>query len=356
MTITLAAVYAPIGFVSGLTGALFREFAFTLAGAVIVSGIIALTLSPMMASKLLKPHQSSSRFGRFLDRVFDGLRRRYEHRLHRTLDARPVTLLILCGVIAAVGDHVHHQPERAGARGGPGHPFQHRQGAADRQPRLPRAGHRRAQQGLRYGAGEGARVPDQRHGRRCAHGDRGHPVQALGGARAHSEADIGKPAAKSRRHRRRLGDLVPATLPAGRRRRGAAGAVRGADDGRLSAARAGAGRAPGGSGQERHVHLHGHGLEVSDPAGGAEDRSRQGQPPGREDVGYRRLAGDAARRQLRQPFQSLRPQLSGHPAGAARVPADRGLAASAIRCARPRAPWCPCRASPRSDTRCSPTR
>ena len=58
MTITLAAVYAPIGFVSGLTGALFREFAFTLAGAVIVSGIVALTLSPMMTSKMLKPEFS----------------------------------------------------------------------------------------------------------------------------------------------------------------------------------------------------------------------------------------------------------------------------------------------------------
>jgi multidrug efflux pump len=56
MTITLAAVYAPIGFAQGLTGALFREFAFTLAGAVIISGIVAVTLSPMMASKLLKPH------------------------------------------------------------------------------------------------------------------------------------------------------------------------------------------------------------------------------------------------------------------------------------------------------------
>ena len=61
MTITLAAVYAPIGFVSGLTGALFREFAFTLAGAVIVSGIIALTLSPMMARSCCKPHQSTGR-------------------------------------------------------------------------------------------------------------------------------------------------------------------------------------------------------------------------------------------------------------------------------------------------------
>ena len=54
MTITLAAVYAPIGIQGGLTGSLFREFAFTLAGAVVVSGIVALTLSPMMASKLLR--------------------------------------------------------------------------------------------------------------------------------------------------------------------------------------------------------------------------------------------------------------------------------------------------------------
>src|SRR5690606_22699749 len=57
MTITLAAVYAPIGFQGGLTGALFREFAFTLAGAVLISGVVALTLSPMMSSKLLKPQQ-----------------------------------------------------------------------------------------------------------------------------------------------------------------------------------------------------------------------------------------------------------------------------------------------------------
>ncbi len=101
MTITLAAVYAPIGFVSGLTGVLFREFAFTLAGAVIVSGVIALTLSPMMASRLLKPHTGSGRFNRLLDRLFASLRRRYERRLHRTLDRRPVTLLVLAAVMAA---------------------------------------------------------------------------------------------------------------------------------------------------------------------------------------------------------------------------------------------------------------
>ena len=102
MTITLAAVFAPIGFVSGLTGALFKEFAFTLAAAVIVSGVIALTLSPMMCSRLLKAHDAGGggRFTRFLDRMFGGLQKRYQRRLHRTLNYRPVTLLVLCGVIA----------------------------------------------------------------------------------------------------------------------------------------------------------------------------------------------------------------------------------------------------------------
>jgi multidrug efflux pump len=105
MTITLAAVFAPIGFVSGLTGALFKEFAFTLAGAVLVSGVIALTLSPMMCSRLLKAHNGGGggRFTAFLDRMFDGLKQRYQRRLHGTLNYRPVTLLVLVGVIAATG-------------------------------------------------------------------------------------------------------------------------------------------------------------------------------------------------------------------------------------------------------------
>ncbi len=102
MTITLAAVYAPIGFVSGLTGALFREFAFTLAGSVIVSGFIALTLSPVMCAYLLKsPHEGGAgRFAAFLDRMFERLRRRYERRLTRTLNFRAMTMLVLVGVLA----------------------------------------------------------------------------------------------------------------------------------------------------------------------------------------------------------------------------------------------------------------
>lgn len=101
MTITLAAVFAPIGFVSGLTGTLFREFAFTLAGAVIVSGIIAITLSPMMCSKLLKPHSGKEGgLTGWLDRRFESLKNRYRRRLHRTLNYRPVTILVLLGLIA----------------------------------------------------------------------------------------------------------------------------------------------------------------------------------------------------------------------------------------------------------------
>jgi multidrug efflux pump len=96
MTITLLAVFAPIGFVGGLTGTLFSEFAFSLAGAVIISGIVALTLSPMMCSKILKGHGNGEQRGRleaFLDRVFDKFQGAYERRLHGALNTLPVILV-----------------------------------------------------------------------------------------------------------------------------------------------------------------------------------------------------------------------------------------------------------------------
>ena len=104
MTITLAAVYAPIGFVSGISGALFKEFAFTLAGSVVVSGFIALTLSPMMCSKLLRSHAHGSGekagMAQFLDDMFEKLRRSYEGRLHKTLNFRAISVMVLVGVLA----------------------------------------------------------------------------------------------------------------------------------------------------------------------------------------------------------------------------------------------------------------
>ncbi|MBA1272308.1 multidrug efflux RND transporter permease subunit [Stutzerimonas azotifigens] len=100
MTVTLAAVYAPIGFLQGITGALFKEFALTLAGAVLISGIVALTLSPMMCSMLLRPQNNDSGLAHRLDVLFDRLKDRYKRALHGTLDTRPVVLvfavLVLC--------------------------------------------------------------------------------------------------------------------------------------------------------------------------------------------------------------------------------------------------------------------
>jgi multidrug efflux pump len=102
MTITLAAVYAPIGFLGGLTGSLFREFAFTLAGSVIVSGVIALTLSPMMCSIFLKSAEEG-RFAKIVNRVFGSMTRWYGRQLDRSLDYRPITALFALTILGLVG-------------------------------------------------------------------------------------------------------------------------------------------------------------------------------------------------------------------------------------------------------------
>ena len=108
MTVVLVAVYVPIGFQGGLTGALFTEFAFTLVGAVTVSGVVALTLSPMMCSRLLKaPRCRATRLGSAADRssstaASTRLRRGYERLLHGSLNYLPVTLvfarIVLCSI------------------------------------------------------------------------------------------------------------------------------------------------------------------------------------------------------------------------------------------------------------------
>jgi multidrug efflux pump len=107
MTVVLAAVYVPIGFQSGLTGALFAEFAFALVGAVTVSGVVALTLSPMLCSRLLKPHHSGergweSRLTDFIDRAFTRLRASYQRRLHGSLNTLPVTLVFAAIVLGSI--------------------------------------------------------------------------------------------------------------------------------------------------------------------------------------------------------------------------------------------------------------
>ncbi len=108
MTVVLVAVYVPIGFMGGLTGALFTEFAFTLVGAVTVSAIVALTLSPMMCSRLLKPHDQVTRRGweakavDAIDRRFEALRVRYARSLHGSLEFLPVTMVFSAIVLVGI--------------------------------------------------------------------------------------------------------------------------------------------------------------------------------------------------------------------------------------------------------------
>src|SRR5205807_8561974 len=88
MTITLAAVYPPVGFQGGLTGSLFLEFAITLAAAVVVSGIVAVTLSPVMSSKFVHEHGKEGRLTKIVNQGFDFVRRRYERLLEGALQMR----------------------------------------------------------------------------------------------------------------------------------------------------------------------------------------------------------------------------------------------------------------------------
>lgn len=108
ISVVLIAVYVPIGFVGGITGALFTEFAFTLAGAVGVSAVVALTLSPMMCAKFLKDktalpaEQTPSRLVYFIDRQMEKLRYKYERALHRSLEFLPVTLVFSIIVLMSI--------------------------------------------------------------------------------------------------------------------------------------------------------------------------------------------------------------------------------------------------------------
>ena len=101
MTVTLAAVFAPLAFTGGLTGSLFKEFAFTLAGAVMISGVVALTITPAMSARLLA--HSDSRFQAFVDRTFARLENFYERIVGGSLKYRAVTLLIVVTLVSLTG-------------------------------------------------------------------------------------------------------------------------------------------------------------------------------------------------------------------------------------------------------------
>lgn len=102
MTLTLGAVYAPIAMMGGITGSLFKEFALTLAGAVFVSGIIALTLSPMMCSKMLKANEKPNRFEQVVHRVLNRMTERYGKMLDAIMQKRPVVIAFAVIVFASL--------------------------------------------------------------------------------------------------------------------------------------------------------------------------------------------------------------------------------------------------------------
>ncbi len=103
MTLTLAAVYAPIAFAPGKTGRLFQEFALTLAGAVIISGFVALSLTPMMSSKLLRHNDTPGRIFTLIEKFLTGLEHGYRRALHTALNGRLLVILIAFGVAATSG-------------------------------------------------------------------------------------------------------------------------------------------------------------------------------------------------------------------------------------------------------------
>ncbi|MBD3658061.1 MULTISPECIES: efflux RND transporter permease subunit [Marinobacter] len=102
MTTTLVAVYAPIGFMGGLVGSLFTEFAFTLAGTVVISGIVALTLSPMLSGKVLKPHGNPGRFEGLVERTFSGLANGYKRALSAAMETISVVVFFAAVVLASI--------------------------------------------------------------------------------------------------------------------------------------------------------------------------------------------------------------------------------------------------------------
>ena len=214
MTITLAAVYTPVAIQGGLTGALFREFAFTLAGAVIVSGVVALTLSPMMGSRLLRQGDAERGFAGFVNRRFEAVRAPL--RARSRLDARRPRL----GAVAVGnrgGADAAALPllgQGAGADGGPGRRVRHRPGLRELDARPDQAVRRQGAGRLRVLPGDREHLPDHlAHRRIRRHGD-----EALERAQEDDLAAADGVVRKALADRRRARDPDDAAAAAGRRR------------------------------------------------------------------------------------------------------------------------------------------
>ena len=218
MTLTLAAVLSPLGFTGGLTGALFREFAFALAGAVIISGVVALTITPTMAARLLKSGEGS-RFQRIVDRTFDRVANWYERRVSSSLDYRPITILMVLALLGATGFMFTRTTTELAPGGGPGRALRDPERPALRDARLhpplhraDPAAHRRHPRGHHRVLHRGLRPPAQL---RVLH----LGVQGLGRARPVAGGAAAGAAGPPRQGRRRRGLRLLAADAAGGGRR-----------------------------------------------------------------------------------------------------------------------------------------
>ncbi len=311
MTITLAAVYTPVAIQGGLTGALFREFAFTLAGAVLVSGVVALTLSPMMGSRLLRAGDSRRGFAGFVNRRFDAIHRAYVRSLSWTLADRTAVLLLWGAVVLLMAPLYMFSAKELAPQEDQGVVFGILQSSAnatlDQTKLFSAEGGRR----LPLVPGDGEHVRDHVPER----GLRRHGHEALERAEEDDPGAADAGLGRAREDPRGPGHPDDPAAAAGRRR--LPGRLRHRLDRRAREARRGGEQARGEGVPERDVHLRGLRPEVRPAADRGGVRPRQAALARRRHEPGGPRPRDDGRRQLRQPLQHPGPQLQGDPAGEA---------------------------------------
>ena len=274
MTITLAAVYTPIGIQGGLTGALFREFAFTLAGAVIVSGVVALTLSPMMGSRLLRAGDTERGFAGMINRHFERVRQHYTRVLARHARSTGRSCSSLWAIVVAADRALLPVlAEGAGAEGGPGRRLRR----SSRRRRTRRS--TRPSSSPRRSTTSTSSFPETESIFQITHADAAaspawsrSPGASASGARA--QLQVQAAAQLSKIPGVRVIPLTPAA--AARRRRLPGGLRRSRRPPSRSSSLEFANQLVQKAYDERHVHVRRHRPEVRPAAGGGRLRPRQG--------------------------------------------------------------------------------
>ncbi len=314
MTVTLATVYLPIGLQGGLTGSLFREFAFTLAGAVTISGIVALTLSPLMSSRLLKPGSEEHGLAGRISRDLDRLKNVYGRLLDATLAARPAVYAVWIAVsLATVPMFIMSAKELAPARGPGGH-LRHSRRVRQFDPRPEPHLRGGGKPGLPERAGKQLHLPDHLSELRVRRDGR----QTVGRAEADHLPDPPRRAAEAPEDPRDP-DLPDDAAGPPRRRRLPGGIRPGFDGGNRG--NPGVRQPVAAEGDaERDVRLPSADRRQDRPAPvRVRHRPGQGGFPGAQPGGDRRRPGRTGRRRLREPLRHLGTKLQGHPPD----PADR---------------------------------